>query len=210
MIYLSGAIVPGLAEVPDVGYMLTPNMGNKPGLHRIPFGCDTGCFSAAGDRAFDLDRYLTWLDALPREGCLFATAPDVYGDAPATLARSLPVLPQLRALGFPAALVAQDGLTPEATPWGSFDVLFLGGTDNPTPWKLSPAAWALVQAARARGVPTHNGRVNSLRRLIASQVMGCDSADGTYLKYGPDVNLPKLLRWLRTLRAQPVLAGLVP
>ncbi len=27
--------------------------------------------------------------------------------------------------------------------------------------------------------------------------IGCDSADGTYLTFGPDVNLPRLLSWTR-------------
>jgi hypothetical protein len=28
---------------------------------------------------------------------------------------------------------------------------------------------------------------------------GCDSVDGTYLTFGPRINLPKLLRWLAEL-----------
>ena len=29
-----------------------------------------------------------------------------------------------------------------------------------------------------------------------TQEIGCDSVDGTYLTFGPDVNLPRLLDWL--------------
>ena len=39
------------------------------------------------------------------------------GDAAATLTRSAPMLPRIRALGYPAALVAQDGLEHLAVPW---------------------------------------------------------------------------------------------
>lgn len=40
------------------------------------------------------------------------------------------------------------------------------------------------------------GRVNSLRRLRHAAAIGCDSADGTYLAFGPDRNLPRLLDWI--------------
>jgi hypothetical protein len=47
------------------------------------------------------------------------------------------------------------------------------------------------------GKGTHMGRVNSNRRLQYAATIGCDSADGTYLAFGPDQNLPRLLWWLR-------------
>jgi hypothetical protein len=81
-------------------------------------------------------------------------------------------------------------------PWGEFDVLFLGGT---TAWKLGPAARDLTAQAVGRGVPVHMGRVNSRRRLHYAHTIGCSSADGTYLTFGPDTNLPKLLGWLADL-----------
>lgn len=40
--------------------------------------------------------------------------------------------PRSEHLGYPAALVAQDGLTDATTPWSDLDVLFLGGS---TAWK---------------------------------------------------------------------------
>lgn len=45
----------------------------------------------------------------------------------------------------------------------------------------------------------HMGRVNSERRLRYADAIGCDSADGTYLAFGPDVNLPDVLAWLRVV-----------
>lgn len=194
--YLSGVVRPEL-EAMGVGYMLTPDMGNAVDLsHR--WAADTGCYTR-GER-FSLPRYLDWLEArAPYQAtCLFATAPDVVGDAAATWTRSAPVLPVLRAMGYRAALVAQNGL--EAPQWDTFDALFIGGT---TAWKLADSTRQLVLEAKRRGKWVHMGRVNSLRRLRAAEFMGCDSADGTYLKFGPDANLPKLINWLRVLRAQP-------
>jgi hypothetical protein len=95
--------------------------------------------------------------------------------------------------GLPVALVAQDGLENLHIPWCSFDALFLGGS---TAWKLGPAARDLTRQAKGRRKHVHMGRVNSLDRLRYAAAIGCDSADGTYVAHGPDVNLPKLLRWL--------------
>lgn len=182
--------------------MLTPMMGNKLPEARM-WAADTGMF-AAPDK-FRLDRYLQWLSdrCHAADRCLFATAPDVVGDAAATLAIATPVLPMIRARGYPAALVAQDGLEYLPVPWDDFDCLFVGGT---TAWKLSEPAYALVAEAKRRGKWTHMGRVNSLRRLLACQVAGFDSADGTYLAFGPDTNAPKLQRWLDRIATQPPLA----
>lgn len=36
-------------------------------------------------------------------------------------------------------------------------------------------------------------------------MMGCDSVDGTYLTFGPDVNLPRLLGWLDGAEQAPQL-----
>ena len=101
------------------------------------------------------------------------------------------------------ALVAQDGLTIDACPWADIDALFIGGT---TAWKLGPQARALVAVAKMRGKHIHMGRVNSERRYRYAAAIGCDSADGTYLTFGPDRNLPNLLAWTR-LADQPALTG---
>lgn len=183
-----------------IGLMLTPATGYARHTGSFAaFACDTGCF--AQPERYDTGRYLRWLSGIPNpKRCLFATAPDVVCDAAATLRRSLPVLPLIRALGLPAALVAQNGLTVETTPWDELDALFLGGD---TAWKLGHEASALVAAARAWGKHCHMGRVNSLRRLQAAAIMGCHSADGTFLARGPDKNLPLMRRWLDVLRVQP-------
>jgi hypothetical protein len=166
------------------------------------WAADNGCYSR-GDR-FRVDAYLAWLAGLGyRETCLFATAPDVVADARATWERARYVLPVLRALGYRAALVAQDGVEAMRLDWATFDVLFIGGT---TAWKLSETAYALIGEAKERGKWVHVGRVNSLRRLRAASFAGADSADGTFLKVAPDINMPRMLRWLDVLQRQPHLA----
>ena len=66
--------------------------------------------------------------------CLFAAAPDVVGDAAATLQRSERMLDWIRYAGFPVAFVARDGLEHLTVPWDDFDALFIGGS---TSWKLA-------------------------------------------------------------------------
>lgn len=200
MIYLSGAVRPDVVAS-GLGVMLTPMMGNHlpPG---VVWAADTGCFAAP--HRHDDERYLRWLGvrSYAVDRCLFATAPDVVGDAEATLDRSLLMLARIREVGYRAALVAQDGLESLPVPWDAFDALFVGGTTN---WKLSEAAYALVAEAKARGKWCHQGRCNSGRRLRAAAVGGYDSADGTFLAFGPDKNLPRVLRWLGELERQPCL-----
>ena len=184
-----------------LGCLLLPDHGKR--LKQLEpvsvWAADNGCY-AKGER-FDMGIYLDWLAALTphRARCLFATAPDVVGDAAATWARSAPTLPQIRALGYRAALVAQDGLDPATLAWDDFDALFVGGT---TGYKLSAGAFALVREAKARGKWTHMGRCNSLRRLRSAVLGGYDSADGTQLAYRPSETVPKLLGWMRYLREQ--------
>jgi hypothetical protein len=171
----------------------TPEQGNT-----LPPGAtwcaDNGCFANGypGDEG-----WWGWLSAHESpETCAFAVAPDVVGDAAATLQRSTPWLPRIRSLGIPAAFVAQDGQESLPVPWDEFDVLFIGGT---TAWKLGGHAWLLARQAKARGKRVHMGRVNSQRRYVYARAIGCDSVDGTFLAFGPDQNLPRLLAWLRTV-----------
>jgi hypothetical protein len=144
--------------------------------------------------------WLSRMSARAGRRCLFAVAPDVVGNASATIARSAPFVGKIRAwFGLPVAFVAQDGLERLDVPWTWFDVLFIGGS---TSWKLGPAARGLTAEAKKHGKRVHMGRVNSLRRLMYADAIGCDSADGTYLSYGPDVNLPRLLGWQRAVNQQ--------
>lgn len=204
MIYLSGCVTQTqLANPrPDLGVMLQPGMGNVVDGRFLPWAADNGCF-AQGER-FNAGDWLEWLASVRRyrDRCLFAVAPDVVGDAEATAKRSRPYLPTLRQLGYRAAYVAQNGQERFCPPWREFDALFVGGTDF---WKFSEAAYGVAREAKARGKWVHQGRVNSLRRLVACQVAAFDSADGTFVKFGPDRNLPQVYDWLDALHGSPVL-----
>lgn len=181
----------------DLGCITTPKQGNK--LPPAAILCaDNGVYGAGwpGESA-----WLQWLTTLPADRVRFAVAPDVVPDAAATLERSRPWLPQIRALGMPAALVAQNGQESLPVPWDDLDCLFIGGD---TTWKLGPEARELAGEAKARGKWVHMGRVNSERRLRYALAIGCDSADGTFLAFGPDRNLPVLLGWLRGAAADPL------
>jgi hypothetical protein len=179
-----------------LGCMTTPAQGN-----RIPdnaqYACDNGKFGKGWPGP---EKWFAWLtDTVNQYGadrCLWAVAPDVPFDAVGTLAESRPWLARIRDLGIPAAYAAQDGSENGLIPWGEFDVLFLAGS---TEWKISPAAARLAAQAKALGLDVHMGRVNSLRRMTIASTFGCDSADGTYLAFGPDINLPKVLGWMTEL-----------
>jgi hypothetical protein len=179
----------------DLGAILTPKQGNK-----IPDGVRYCLDNGVYGKGFPgEDKWFAWLSALPYDKslCEFAVAPDVVADAAATIARSLPWLPKIRALGLPAAFVAQDGQEDLPVPWDQFDVLFIGGS---TEWKLGRHSQRIAFEARRRGKRVHMGRVNSHRRLITAALShACDSADGTYIAFGPDVNLVKVERWLDDL-----------
>jgi hypothetical protein len=189
-------------EARVLGYIDTPAQGNKrpPGL---VWCADNGCFSDKWDEA----KWWAFLEANTHaaKDCLFAVAPDVVADADATIERSRPWMQKIRALGYPVAFVAQDGLAcwggelltdgfKSSVAWEEFDVLFIGGS---TDWKLGAHARVIVAEAKRRGKWVHMGRVNSERRFEYARAIGCRSVDGTYLTFGPDVNLPKLLAWTR-------------
>ena len=180
-----------------LGFIDTPLQGNaRP--DGVTWCADNGCFSAK----WDAGKWWAWLQANAdhASSCAFAVAPDVVADHEATMARSLPWLPKIREFGYPVAFVLQDGA--HDLPWDDFDVLFIGGS---TAYKLGPDARALTTEAKAHGKWVHMGRVNSFRRIEYAAWIGCDSADGTYLTFGPDTNLPKLLSWLERLDSQPFL-----
>lgn len=204
MLYLTSAasspVIRDAMRAGEIGLLITPADRRKPAGYPV-WAADNGCFGKGypGDAG-----YLTWLDELSPhvDRCLFAVAPDVVGDHEATLARSRPFFTAIRELGYPVAFVAQDGLTADACPWDEFDVLFIGGS---TDWKLGPDVVDLCFVAHQRGVPVHLGRVNSAKRLRHAAHLGCATADGTFLAFGPDQNLPRMRRWTAALDAAPPL-----
>lgn len=187
MIYLTGVTndTDEPALIQDlIGLMLQPGNSYHLRADRYPyFAADNGCFA----NRWTEDRWLDWLAIkVPRDGCLFAVAPDVYPDAQASLDRGRKYFDLIRDLGFPVAVVAQDGAENLLYPWDDFDCLFIGGERKANPkaeWKISDAAGQLVKRARSKGKWVHMGRVNSIARLERAREMGCHSADGTFIKY---------------------------
>jgi hypothetical protein len=206
MIYLSGRLqAEQIGRRPDIGIMLGYREGSlshgKRHLEKVLWAADNGCYT---NPDLNVEEYLAWLKNLNefRETCLFAVAPDIVANAKATWERSKDVLPQIRALGIPAAFVAQDGIEDEPIHWGAFDCLFIGGS---TEWKLSGDAFWLCREAAKRGKWAHMGRVNSFRRMLQARFAGCSSTDGTQLVFAPDKRLEQLERWLDFIDRQPVL-----
>jgi hypothetical protein len=197
--YLSGKIVAGLPA------MVTPRMRQTPPEGQ-PWAADSGRY--ASPHEYSDEKYLTWLEKMQplADRCLFATAPDIVGDAPGTLMLSAPLYGPIRKLGYKVALVAQDGLERlmEFVPWHDIDVLFVGGT---TDWKLGDGAAAVVAEARARGKWCHMGRVNSLKRMRYAASIGCQSADGTYLRFDPGLRMGDPAKWAETVRREQTLWG---
>jgi len=196
--YLTGVSNPpvrAVAHEAQIGLLVTPDTGYIRQIPSYPiWAADNGCFNHP-ERS--VESFLEWLAKVPVG--LFAPAPDVVGNAALTLERSLPALPLIRQLGWPAAFVAQDGIEQTDVPWDEFDVLFLGGS---TEFKLGPVAKEFTRQAKLKGKRVHMGRVNSFKRLKLANDWGCDTADGTFLAFGPTVNLPRLLAWLRILEEE--------
>ena len=147
--YLSGASNPALRKIAydaNIGLMLNPASRYDPQqLGDYPaFAIDNGCYTQ-GER-FNPDAYLDYLAKMRRwqHKCLFAVAADRYDPsgywqgqpiAEATWERSRAMLPQIRALGYRAALVAQNNVVMTEEMWAACDVLFIG---MDTSGKLSP------------------------------------------------------------------------
>lgn len=195
-----------LAAVLPVGVLLTPKSPDRPDdftpevASIYPYaGLDNGFFSESGKRRFErlgLSGYIGLAkkaQSLWGDNFLFVTAPDsacAEMDEESTIAcrterrwretleLSARFLPGLMAEDLPAALVLQNGATPDNIPWKQLRWIFLGGN---TSWKVSPVAMACVREARRRGKGVHMGRVNTLHRMRIAEHFGCDSADGTYL-----------------------------
>jgi hypothetical protein len=185
-----------------IGCILSPGQGYKPStFDDIVWIADNGCY-ANPDRT--LDDYLAWLnrfDSRQRANCMFATALDVVGDCKATLRRFAECAGSIREAGYKVGFVGQDGAEPNDLPWEAFDAFFIGGT---TEWKLGGEARRLAQEATRRNKWVHMGRVNSFRRMRYAAEF-CDSADGTTMAFGPDLVLPRVLRWTSWLDANPTL-----
>ncbi len=194
MIYFANPSTEGIRDAMmagRLGCIITPEQGNITFPDEWDVIADNGCFSGRWSH----HAWLEWLIGLPRS-IRFAVAPDVFdpegGEChEATVERWSRYGPMIERHGFTPAFVCQVGATANTIP--DAPVLFLGGT---TEWKLGSTARSITAAAKRAGKWVHMGRVNSQQRILTAINMGCDSADGTFLTFGPDVNLPKLLRYI--------------
>lgn len=198
MRYFANPSTPAVREAMRAGLLsviTTPLQGNAH-VEGAEWCADNGCFGSGYPGEGGWWRWLRGRVEGSVGPCAFAVAPDVVGDARATLARSLPWLHRIRSLSVPAAFVLQDGVW--FVPWDDFDVLFIGGS---TEFKLGPIAKDYAGEAVERGKRVHMGRVNSRKRLAYASSIGCSTSDGTFIAFGPDVNLPRVLRWLEEVNA---------
>ena len=137
-----------------------------PGHKGIPAGIVAGMDWAADNQAFtqgfEPGVFFPWLKSmLPyRETCLFVPLPDWVGDAAVTI-RNFNMW-RYKFTGWPCAFVAQDGQEnldfPDPRLWIT---LFVGGT---TEWKVSEAAYSVIQEAQRLEKYIHIGRVNWWKR----------------------------------------------
>lgn len=177
----------------NYGWLLTSKRTmTQTGLFGLGYAIDNECYT----RQFDPERYIRVMNRIARchgkQNCLFAVAPDVIGDARATLAQFAYWHKIIAGLGLPVALAAQDGLESQRVPWRKFDALFVGGS---TEWKLSESAAWLMRQARKRGKWVHVGRVNSVSRASRLLVQP-DSVDGTAWAKHPAHYALQWQRWV--------------
>lgn len=203
MLYLSGAINKNMRDdlrAGKIGLLQTPGAGYN--LQDVQvWALDNGCYTGKypGDQA-----YLTKLDDWEehKSRCLFVAVPDVIGDHVATLKRWPTMSKRIKDRGWTPALVAQDGTKPTDLP-AHLEWLFIGGS---TEWKLGDQCRALIRAAQANGTRTHVGRVNSQKRYRRFAELGCDTADGTFIAFGPTINFAHVMRWQREHGRQPTMS----
>lgn len=194
-----------------LGLMVQPRSALHERVGEFPYwAADNGAFTTV-EGGFHAGRFRQLIARVELRAnaasCLFVAAPDrvevdaaggVRGDAAGTLEQFPAWRAEIAAAGLPVALVAQDGLEHvlDRVPWPLVDVLFLGGSSD---WKVSARARACALAAVRAGKRVHMGRVNSFSRLRCAASMLAESADGTFLKFGPNANVGRLCRWFDKL-----------
>ena len=148
----------------------------------VGWALDNGCFKEYLPRLImrELER---WQGL---EGCLFAVLPDVVAKHDESYLLSMEWLDTFHRLGYPPAFVIQDGCTVDKVPFSEIAAVFIGGTDD---YKKSANVKRICQAAKARGLWLHQGRVGGRDRLKESRDwLHCDSGDST----GYSIHPPKI------------------
>lgn len=135
------------------------------------YAIDNGAYSG-----LDIPRFLALLARQHehRKMCRFVAVPDVVASARRTL--ELFEHWQNRMIGWPLALVAQNGQEDMSIPWSGIEAIFIGGD---TSWKMGPYAAAIIKTAKAMDKWVHVGRVNTPDRFEYFKRLGADSIDGS-------------------------------
>lgn len=172
-----------------LGQLITPHDGNKIRTD-MPWAADNAAYSNWCRKS-----WLSLLNKIDGMDPLFCVAPDVVGDAKATLKRLKVTSPMIRKRNLKCALALQDGSEWIGIRWNLIDALFIGGS---TEFKLGAYARHCIKSAKDRGMWVHMGRVNSMSRLQYAREVGCDSVDGSGYSMFPDQKLIPALRFLET------------
>lgn len=186
----------------SVGYLIGPSYGRKVPIQKtpwMPFVLDNDAYAAWRDKkVWDVHAWRKMLIWVKDTGMspLWAAVPDVVADRQATIANWDFYADEILALGWNAAFVVQDGMTPDDVPKNA-SVIFVGGTDG---WKLpSVPVWT-------ENFPrVHCGRVNPVRVIEYCERMGCESVDGTGWFMDPTRSdkLPALEKFIKGERCHP-------
>lgn len=209
MIYLSGVTSPSYEQrLTDLGVGLLIQPGSYAAPRVEPFGAwaaDNACAAVVDGEvtrnpAWSCAKWARMLGAIRELSfgaqikCLFALVPDWPLDHHRTVYEFMEYESIVRGFGLPIAFAIQDGADVETVPWDDFEVAFLAGS---TEWKTGEQAYVMATEARRREKWIHMGRVNSWDRLDWASRIGCDSADGTFLKHGkPEEMVDRLANWL--------------
>jgi hypothetical protein len=169
------------ADHPRFGWLLNPRAGASVETivqSGMLWACDNDCFKQLHRRAYL--RMLRRVSGQPR--LQWVAAPDVVGDARATLLRFRLWAPVLRHYKLPVAFVAQDGQERLPVPWDEIRCLFIGGS---TAWKMSMHAARLIEEAAARYLWVHVGRISTFDRLDRFDSLPVTSFDTTAVCHKP-------------------------
>jgi hypothetical protein len=181
----------------SVGFLVSPRGGHAPSKvlqNTQIWAMDNDCFNGLNEKRF-IKMLELWRGIYPSPK--FVSVPDVVGDSAATLRLFSHWNPIIRQMGYPSALVAQDGLAIGMVEWDKIAAIFVGGT---TKFKLSVQSADLCREAKLRGKWVHMGRVSTLRRTIFAMRLGCDSIDGSRYSKWKNLISSQGLKYIRIAR----------
>jgi hypothetical protein len=201
--------------------IIRPGQGNRRpdgSVWCVDNGCGPGMDCRTGTGYPGDERYLGMLQDLwagegsdpcdpDTSGALFAVAPDVVGDAAATLGRSRHMLGWIRYSGFSAALVGQNGLRLDPgrgwgadgtdgswlpLEWDDFDVLFLGGSAE-----CAPCGWVrpLEQAREISRCPHCHRKLTEWKLGAVARTLAAEARQRGKRVHMGRVNSLKRLRY---------------